>query len=81
MAKVQMDTVFSGHEIVGFEEGSVVLSGVMMMKIMTAEGKPQWVMRHFGDPSYVEIIGALTVTLDHEQAEYLDGWVPDEEDG
>lgn len=76
--KQKLADVVGGAEVSPLKPGDTAIGGVMLLKILTAEGKMSWAMRHYGDLSQVELIGALTVTLDREQSEYLDGW---EEDG
>lgn len=79
MAITKLSDILVGQETAGLEDETVVLSGVMLLKTLTSEGEPEWVMRHFGEPSYVELVGALSVTLPHEQTMYEKGWVRDED--
>lgn len=79
-AKQKLADVVGGAEIIPLKPGDTAVGGVMLLKVISPDGKMSWVLRHFGDLSQVELIGALIVTLDREQAEYLDGWEEDDED-
>lgn len=79
-ATVKLADVVGAAEVAPLAPGDAPLGGLVLLKILSNNGKMGWVLRHFGDLSQVELIGGLLVTLDREEAEFLDGWEPDGED-
>lgn len=77
--KQRLSDIVGAAEVAPLKSGNTAIGGVMLFKVITAEGKMSWDLRHFGDLSQVEVIGALTVTLDWEQSDYMEGWEEDED--
>lgn len=76
--KQKLADIVGGAEVIPLKPGDTAIGGVLLMKVLTADGKMSWAMRHYGDLSQLELIGALMVTLDREQSEYLEGWEEDD---
>lgn len=76
-ATQKLSEVIGAAEIVALPSDATALGGVLLMKTMLSSGEMGWTLRHFGDLSAVEVIGALTVTLDQQKAEYAEGWEDD----
>ena len=72
--------VLNGLEIVPLDAGDTPLETVAMVRYMDAEGQTGWALRKTSGVSEVEVIGALRVMLNHEEAAYEAGWVPDTDD-
>lgn len=77
--KQRLADIVGSAEVVPLKPEETALGAVILFKVLTNKGEMNWALRHFGDLSQVEVIGALSVTLDWEQSDYLNGWEEDED--
>jgi hypothetical protein len=73
--------VLGGLEIHPIEDGSTDLELFALIKARSRSGEIVWSMRTSSAPNRYELIGALRVQLNILEADLLEDWVIDDDEG
>ena len=78
--RVPVEQVLRGLELHPLDEGETAIEAFVLVKVLDADGHPNWSYRTTNHLNREELLGALQVQVDVLRKELRDEWDDDEND-